>query len=292
MSIQADPSTEPAAGAVPDSVPAMAAGEVDTLPRAPLLRLEGFEGPLDLLLDLARAQKVDLARISILQLVEQYLAVVESARRVRLELAADWLVMAAWLAWLKSRLLLPPDDELAVEGEEAAELLHERLLELACMGQLARWLEARPQLGRDVFARGEAEDLTEIDRSGLVLDVPQLMRAYLAAMRRTASRKVYMPRTLRFWTVQDALSRLTRLLGETPPGWNTLDAFLPDVLPEQEGGEAAIKQRRAALAGTLIAGLELAKTGRLELRQDQTFGQIMLRSHTPPQGEDQDGETS
>ncbi len=277
---------------MPDSVPAMAAGEVDTLPRAPLLRLEGFEGPLDLLLDLARAQKVDLARISILQLVEQYLAVVESARRVRLELAADWLVMAAWLAWLKSRLLLPPDDELAVEGEEAAELLHERLLELACMGQLARWLEARPQLGRDVFARGEAEDLTEIDRSGLVLDVPQLMRAYLAAMRRTASRKVYMPRTLRFWTVQDALSRLTRLLGETPPGWNTLDAFLPDVLPEQEGGEAAIKQRRAALAGTLIAGLELAKTGRLELRQDQTFGQIMLRSHTPPQGEDQDGETS
>lgn len=277
---------------MPDSAPAMAAGEVDALPRAPLLRLEGFEGPLDLLLDLARAQKVDLARISILQLVEQYLAVVESARRVRLELAADWLVMAAWLAWLKSRLLLPPDDELAVEGEEAAELLHERLLELACMGQLARWLEARPQLGRDVFARGEAEDLTEIDRSGLVLDVPQLMRAYLAAMRRTASRKVYMPRTLRFWTVQDALSRLTRLLGETPPGWNTLDAFLPDVLPEQEGGEAAIKQRRAALAGTLIAGLELAKTGRLELRQDQTFGQIMLRSHTPPQGEDQDGETS
>lgn len=269
----------------------MAVVEVDSLPRAPLLRLEGFEGPLDLLLDLARAQKVDLARISILQLVEQYLAVVESARRVRLELAADWLVMAAWLAWLKSRLLLPPDDELAVEGEEAAELLHERLLELACMGQLARWLEARPQLGRDVFARGEAEDLTEIDRSGLVLDVPQLMRAYLAAMRRTASRKVYMPRTLRFWTVQDALSRLTRLLGETPPGWNALDAFLPDVLPEQEGGDAAIRQRRAALAGTLIAGLELAKTGRLELRQDQTFGQILLRSHTAPQGEDQDGET-
>ncbi len=284
MSISADPPPEPAA-------PEAAVVEVDSLPRAPLLRLEGFEGPLDLLLDLARAQKVDLARISILQLVEQYLAVVESARRVRLELAADWLVMAAWLAWLKSRLLLPPDDELAVEGEEAAELLHERLLELACMGQLARWLEARPQLGRDVFARGEAEDLTEIDRSGLVLDVPQLMRAYLAAMRRTASRKVYMPRTLRFWTVQDALSRLTRLLGETPPGWNALDAFLPDVLPEQEGGDAAIRQRRAALAGTLIAGLELAKTGRLELRQDQTFGQILLRSHTAPQGEDQDGET-
>ena len=115
----------------------------DSVPRVPLLRLEGFEGPMDLLLDLARAQKVDLARISILQLVEQYLAVVERARRVRLELAADWLVMAAWLAWLKSRLLLPPDDELDMEGEEAAELLQERLMELACMGELARWLEAR-----------------------------------------------------------------------------------------------------------------------------------------------------
>ncbi|MFT8419854.1 MAG: ScpA family protein [Acetobacter sp.] len=249
------------------------------VPRVPLLRLEGFEGPMDLLLDLARAQKVDLARISILQLVEQYLAVVESARRVRLELAADWLVMAAWLAWLKSRLLLPPDDELAMEGEEAAELLQERLMELACMGELARWLEARPRLGRDVFARGLPENLVEVDRSGLALDMPQLMRAYLAAIRRTARRRIYAPRTIRFWTVQDALSRLTRLLGETPPGWSTLDAFLPDVLPGQMEGEDALRQRRAAMAGTLIAGLELAKTGRLELRQDETFGQIMLRPH-------------
>ncbi len=188
---------------------------------------------MDLLLDLARAQKVDLARISILQLVEQYLAVVERARRVRLELAADWLVMAAWLAWLKSRLLLPPDDELAMEGEEAAELLQERLMELACMGELARWLEARPRLGRDVFARGLPENLVEVDRSGLALDMPQLLRAYLAAIRRTARRRIYAPRTIRFWTVQDALSRLTRLLGQTPPGWSTLDAFLPDSCPSR-----------------------------------------------------------
>lgn len=262
------------------------------VPRVPLLRLEGFEGPMDLLLDLARAQKVDLARISILQLVEQYLAVVERARRVRLELAADWLVMAAWLAWLKSRLLLPPDDELAMEGEEAAELLQERLMELACMGELARWLEARPRLGRDVFARGLPENLVEVDRSGLALDMPQLLRAYLAAIRRTARRRIYAPRTIRFWTVQDALSRLTRLLGSTPPGWSTLDAFLPDTLPEQMEGEDALRQRRAAMAGTLIAGLELAKTGRLELRQDETFGQIMLRPHeqaqhaSPPTGEE------
>lgn len=290
----ADPAGQGAQPApIPADQPAPAQAEAahDHVPRVPLLRLEGFEGPMDLLLDLARAQKVDLARISILQLVEQYLAVVERARRVRLELAADWLVMAAWLAWLKSRLLLPPDDELAMEGEEAAELLQERLMELACMGELARWLEARPRLGRDVFARGLPENLVEVDRSGLALDMPQLLRAYLAAIRRTARRRIYAPRTIRFWTVQDALSRLTRLLGQTPPGWSTLDAFLPDSLPEQMEGEDALRQRRAAMAGTLIAGLELAKTGRLELRQDETFGQIMLRPHEqtqddtlPPEG--------
>ena len=261
---------------------AATASTEEAVPRVPVLHLDGFEGPLDLLLDLARAQKVDLSRISILQLVEQYLAVVESARKVRLELAADWLVMAAWLAWLKSRLLLPAEDDLAMEGEEAAELLQERLIELACMGELARWLDARPRLGRDVWARGESETLIEIDRSGLALDMPQLMRAYMAAMRRTARKRIYAPRTIRFWTVQDALSRLTRLLGETPPGWNSLDAFLPDALPDAAVGEDAIRQRRAAMAGTLIAGLELAKSGRLELRQDETFGQILLRPHEGP----------
>ncbi|WP_408736706.1 segregation and condensation protein A [Acetobacter persici] len=262
------------AGALNGSAPVTAEGGV---PRVPLLSLDGFEGPLDLLLDLARAQKVDLSRISILQLVEQYLAVVESVRKVRLELAADWLVMAAWLAWLKSRLLLPAEDDLAAEGEDAAELLQERLIELACMTELARWLETRPRLGRDVFARGEGETLIEIDRSGLALDMPQLMRAYMAAMRRTARKRIYAPRTIRFWTVQDALSRLTRLLGKTPPGWNSLDAFLPEQLPEEGVGEEAMRQRRAAVAGTLIAGLELAKSGRLELRQDETFGKILLR---------------
>ncbi|MFT9383997.1 MAG: ScpA family protein [Acetobacter orientalis] len=271
-------------------MPVAPAPESEDALRVPLLCLDGFEGPLDLLLDLARAQKVDLSRISILQLVEQYLAVVESAQRVRLELAADWLVMAAWLAWLKSRLLLPAEDDLAAEGEDAAELLQERLIELACMGELARWLEVRPRLGRDVWARGEAETLIEIDRSGLLLDMPQLMRAYMAAMRRTARKRIYAPRTIRFWTVQDALSRLTRLLGETPPGWNSLDAFLPETLPDMAVGEDALRQRRAAMAGTLIAGLELAKSGRLELRQDETFGQILLRPHaaTPRDEADDD----
>jgi len=242
---------------------------------SPLLRLDGFEGPLDLLLDLARSQKVDLARISILQLVEQYLAVVEQARSVRLELAADWLVMAAWLAWLKSRLLLPDDEKAAEEGEEAAGLLAERLQELARIAQAAQWLQARPQLGRDVWARGRSEELTEIDRSGLALDLPQLLGAYLAACRRNARKGVYRPRPMRFWTVQDALQRLERLLGEVAVDWCTLEQFLPASAREQT--PESPRQRRAAMAGTLIAGLELAKGGRVEIRQEEQFGAIMLR---------------
>ena len=247
--------------------------------RSPFLHLDGFDGPLDLLLDLARAQKVDLAKISILQLVEQYLAVVESARTIRLELAADWLVMAAWLTWLKSRLLLPPEDGGPdAEAEDAAELLAARLEELARIGAASEWLAARPQLKRDVFARGESEELVEIDRSGLALDLPQLMRAYMAVIRRTAKHRIYTPRTIRFWTVQDALARLRRLLGNTPPGWNALDSFLPD-LPEGTDEVEGVRIRRAAMAGTLIAGLELAKSGMVELKQDEAFGRIMLKPH-------------
>jgi segregation and condensation protein A len=140
-----------------------------------LVRLEGFEGPLDLLLDLARTQKVDLAKISILALVEQYLAVIEGARRIRLELAADWLVMAAWLAWLKSRLLLPAGAE-AEEAETAADVLAARLRDLQAMRAAAGWLGARPRLGVEVFARGAPEDHTEIDRSRLALDLTSLVR--------------------------------------------------------------------------------------------------------------------
>ena len=149
-----------------------------------LLRLDGFEGPMDLLLELARGQKVDLARISILSLVEQYLAIVEGAARVRLELAADWLVMAAWLTWLKSRLLLPPGDEAAEEGGEAAEVLASRLEALAHVQRGARWLAGRAQLGIEVFGRGAAERLVVVDRSALAADLVGLMRGYMAAVRR------------------------------------------------------------------------------------------------------------
>ena len=234
-----------------------------------VLHLDGFDGPLDMLLDLARGQKLDLARISILSLVEQYLAVIEGARRIRLELAADWLVMAAWLTWLKSRLLLPEGPE-AEEAELAAETLASRLRDLQAVRQLAAWLGGRPILGFDVFARAAPEDLSDVDRSRLHADLPGLVRAYLAALHRGAGTRAYRPVPVTYWSVQDALARLASLLGSVPD-WASLDQFLPD-LPGTPGA------RRAALASTLIAGLELARDGKLRLRQQEPFGPILVRA--------------
>jgi len=233
-----------------------------------LLRLDGFEGPLDLLLELARGQKVDLARISILALVEQYLAVIEGARRIRLELAADWLVMAAWLTWLKSRLLLPSGSEAADEAESAAEILAARLRDLQLVRAAAIWLGGRLQLGQDVFARGAAEDLTETDRSRLAADLPGLLRAYLAAARRGASGRRYRPAALTVWTVQSALARLAQLVGSLPD-WASLERFLPEHM-------ASPMERRAALSSTLLAGLEMARGGAIRLRQETAFGPILV----------------
>src|SRR4051812_33419248 len=165
------------------------------------LHLDGFDGPMDLLLELARAQKVDLHRISILQLVEQYLAIIEGARRVRLDLAADWLVMAAWLAWLKSRLLLPPGTDQAEEGEEAAEVLASRLHELQAVRDLSVWLGARNRLGVDQSARGAPGALVAFARSGLRAVLPGLLRAYAAAGGRLGAKTPYQPRRPPLWTV-------------------------------------------------------------------------------------------
>lgn len=236
----------------------------------PTLLLDGFEGPLDLLLDLARRQKVDLARISILSLVEQYLTLVEGMGRVRLERAADWLVMAAWLAWLKSRLLLPPGTDEAADAGLAADALAERLRGLHAVRAGAAWLSARPQLGRDVFARGRPERLREFDRSRLAADMPGLLRGYLTAMRRAGARQRYRPRRPTFWSVQDALARLEALLGGRP-GWTALEQVLPP-------RAATPLQQRAALASALLAGLELARGGVADIRQDRQFGPILLRA--------------
>jgi segregation and condensation protein A len=242
-----------------------------------LLRLDGFEGPLDLLLDLARAQKVDLAKISILSLVEQFLAVIEGARRVRLELAADWLVMAAWLTWLKSRLLLPADQQEMEDGAIAAETLANRLRMLAEVRLLAVWLSTRPTLGQDVFARGMPEDHTEIDRSRLTLDLASLIASYLRSAKRGARDRYYSPRALTLWTVQDALRRLGAMLGSVPD-WATLEQFLPENLTDPE-------ERRAALASTFMAGLELTRDGVLSMRQSEAFGPIELRGRRESEDE-------
>ncbi len=242
---------------------------------APVVHLDGFDGPMDLLLELARTQKVDLARISIGALVEQYLAVVAEARAVRLELAADWLVMAAWLTWLKSRLLLPEDPDAAEEGGEASTLLAERLLALELMQSRAAWLDARPLLGRDVQARGLPETLLHVDRSGLRLDLPGLLRGWVSVLRRQAAERRYVPPEPARWTVGDALARLAAMLGQAT-AWVGFEAFLPRASAGREGAQED-RERSAAVAATLLAGLELARDGAAELRQDQPFGPILLR---------------
>ncbi|MBW6399773.1 segregation/condensation protein A [Roseomonas sp. HJA6] len=242
------------------------------------LQLDGFEGPLDLLLELARSQKVDIAKISIIALVDQYIAVIEGARRVRLELAADWLVMAAWLAWLKSRLLVPPEEAEGEDAEALAEQLADRLVELERMRAAALWLNRRPWLGHDVFARGAPESLKVEDRSGLHADLPSLLQAYVAARRRALAKRPYRPKPRKLFTVQEALERLSRLVGALP-SWSVLMGFLPETILDP-------LERRAALASTLVAGLEMARGGGIEIRQEEAFGPIMVRRRTEEGGTD------
>lgn len=234
----------------------------------PWLALDGFEGPLDLLYDLARAQKFDLSQLSILTLVEQYLAFMEHARQVRIELEADWLVMAAWLTWLKSKLLLPQDDALQ-DVQEATGQLQDRLEALQQVRCAAAWLSGRPILDEVVFARGEEERMTVIDRSGLATDLPVLISAYLSLHRRRHRKKIYTPKLAQFWTIGEAISALQRLLNTTKRGnWRALEEIFRAQALETP---FAFK---AAFAGALTACLELAKTGSLQLEQSEPFAPI------------------
>ena len=232
--------------------------------------LEGYEGPIDMLLTLAREQKVDLTRISILQLADQYLAFIAAARRLRLELAADYLVMAAWLAYLKSRLLLPdpqPPDE--PSGAELAAALTHQLQRLEAMQQAGARLMARPQLGRDVFARGAPEGLPRVLRPVWEATLYDLLKAYGEQRQRKDASVLHIEAT-ELYSMDDALHRLERLVGRVPE-WRTLMSFLPRGLRDGVVG-------RSAVAATFAASLELVRAGKLELRQDKTFGPIYLRS--------------
>ena len=233
------------------------------------LDLDGFEGPIDVLLNLARDQKVDLKKISILELADQYLDFVARARRLRLEIAADYLVMAAWLAYLKSRLLLPePPADGEPSGAELAAALAFQLQRLEAMQKAGRDLMALPQYGRDFFGRGAPEPVQIVDKPVYKLALYDLLKAYgNYPGRRNEGLLQITPMNL--FSMDDALQRIGEMLGQVLD-WTTLQAFLPPGL--QRG-----LPRRAALAATFAASLELARTGRIELRQDGLFAPIFMR---------------
>lgn len=227
-----------------------------------VLDLDGFEGPLDVLLALAREQKVDLAKISILKLADQYLEFVHRIRSRHLDLAAEYLVMAAWLAYLKSRLLLPepePEQEGELSAAEMADILAFRLRRLEAMQKIGSTLVNRARLGREIFARGEPENVAVITHSLFDVQLFDLLKAYSDHVVRTSVRTLHIEAP-DLYSVEDALRRLEHMLG-TMPDWSVLSAYLPAI----HGDPLKMK---SAVASTFIAALELAKQGRLQLRQD------------------------
>lgn len=235
-----------------------------------IVDIDGFEGPLDVLLTLGRTQKVDLTQISILELAEQYLAFVEEARKLRIELAADYLVMAAWLAFLKSRLLLPPDPEdEGPSGEDMAAHLAFQLERLAAMREAAAKLYARDTLGRDRFARGAPEALTTDRRVQYEATLIELMQAYARIRTKDEFRPYTMDRE-NVLTMEEALDGMRSLIGYAGD-WTDLLSYIP------KGWSTDPERRRAATAATFAAALELVKTGRAQIRQSDTFAPIELR---------------
>ncbi|WP_295045465.1 ScpA family protein [uncultured Paracoccus sp.] len=235
-----------------------------------IVDVDGYEGPLDLLLTLARVQKVDLMKISVLHLAEQYLAFVDQVRALRIELAADYLVMAAWLAFLKSRLLLPPDPQ--AEGPSAEDMaahLAFQLERLAAMRQAAAQLMGRDRLGISRFSRGAPETVARRRRTEWQAGLIDVMRAYARLKTRDEFRPYAFDRQDVF-TMEQALDRLRGLIGYAG-GWTDLADFLPD------GWNGQGARRRSATAATFAASLELARQGRIEIRQADAFAPISLR---------------
>ncbi len=238
-----------------------------------IVDVDGFEGPLDLLLMLSRTQKVDLRRISVLDLAKQYLTFVDQAKKLRIELAADYLVMAAWLAFLKSRLLLPPDpEEEGPSGEELAAHLAFQLERLQAMRSAAAKLMARDRLGRDVFARGVPETVERVKSVTYTATLLDLMQGYARIRTRDEFRPFVMDRDAVF-TMEQALERMRGLIGFAGT-WTEISVYLPD------GWAADPVRLRSATAATFAASLQLVKEGKAELRQEGTFAPLHVRRTT------------
>jgi segregation and condensation protein A len=234
-----------------------------------VIDVEGFEGPLDLLLTLARQQKVDLAKISILALADQYLAFIEEARKLRLELAADYLVMAAWLAYLKSRLLLPEQHEPdGISAEDMATALAQRLRRLEAIRQVAEQLLGRPQLGREVFARGLPEPIADIKKPEWSATLYDLLSAYAGQRQKQARAFVRMPKRT-VWSLAEAREAVERLIG-LATDWCALDDYLIAYMVEPSHA-ATVR------ASSFAATLELVREGRVEMNQQKAFAPIYLR---------------
>jgi len=241
-----------------------------------VIDVEGFEGPLDLLLMLARQQKVDLAKISILALADQYLAFIEQARKLRLEIAADYLVMAAWLAYLKSRLLLPePPEADGLSAEDMATALAQRLRRLEAIRTVAELLLNRPQLGREVFQRGQPEPIAEIRRPEWSATLYDLLSAY-AGQRQKQARAYVRVRKRTVWSLAEAREALERLVGRTTD-WSPLDQYLVAYLVEPS-------LRATVLASSFAAALEVVREGEMELHQHAAFAPLYVRKR-PAAGE-------
>ncbi|MFP3921080.1 MAG: segregation and condensation protein A [Dichotomicrobium sp.] len=263
-------------------------GDEDGDDRAPgevlVVELDGFEGPLDLLLSLARKQKVDLTKVSVLALAEQYLAFIAQVRGMRLEIAADYLVMAAWLAYLKSRLLLPKEEEKSdgPSGAELAAQLAFRLKRLEAMRESLKKILARNKLGVEVFARGMPEGIRTIRSGRYTATLYDLLKAYAEQRRRTTTTP-HQAGGRTVWSIGDGRQLLSRLVGPVAE-WAPIEQYLADYLPRAEEG-------RSALASTFGATLELTREGYLELRQATPFGPLHVRWLCEPPREDEDTAT-
>jgi segregation and condensation protein A len=236
------------------------------------VNISGFEGPLDLLLALARLQKVDIAKISVLALAEQYLAFIADAKSMRLELAADYLVMAAWLAFLKSRMIIPKDQTPIdqVTGEELAARLAFRLMRLQAMRNAAAQIMTRKRLGQDVFPRGMPEGVKTIRQRLYTAEIFDLLKAYSDQRSRTTIKRSHVVKRRTVWSIKEARTHLQRLIGSSSGDWVQLEMYLEQYLPSED-------LARTAVASSFGATLEMARDGLLEIRQDKPFSPIYMR---------------